>query len=238
MALFTMRDSWNVWRRKVNEALGGMVEPVKSEDVTYDGTTSGLSATNVQSAIDEVAGDIGDLDGSDIAYDNTASGLTADDVQEAIDEVAGDVTTIATAITGSYVLDSIGTIEHEPATETYGAAMKDIGNQFKALVEADTTDSIYIPFKLFLAELATTAVALSPATKNNVPDQFYVSGGNSAATLQTIFKGSFKTNNTDGSFGITINNGSTSNVSYTDKSADSASTTDKSYLYYFKFKKI
>ena len=54
MALFTMRDSWNVWRRKINEAIGGTVEPVKSEDVTYDNTDSGLTATNVQNAIDEV----------------------------------------------------------------------------------------------------------------------------------------------------------------------------------------
>lgn len=55
MALFSMRDSWNVWRRKVNEALG-TVEPVEGTNVTYDNTNSGLSATNVQSAIDEVAG--------------------------------------------------------------------------------------------------------------------------------------------------------------------------------------
>lgn len=56
MALFSMRDSWNVWRRKVNEALGGLVDPIESADVTYDNTDSGLTATNVQSAIDEVTG--------------------------------------------------------------------------------------------------------------------------------------------------------------------------------------
>lgn len=54
MALFSMRDSWNVWRRKVDEALGGSVEPIESEDVVYDNTDSGLTATNVQSAIDEI----------------------------------------------------------------------------------------------------------------------------------------------------------------------------------------
>ena len=60
MSLF--RDSWELWRRKVNEALGGLVEPVKSEDVTYDNTDSGLTATDVQSAIDEVVGDISDVE--------------------------------------------------------------------------------------------------------------------------------------------------------------------------------
>lgn len=62
MALFSMRDSWNVWRRKVNEALGGLLDPIESADVTYDNAESGLTATNVQSAIDEVAGDIGVVD--------------------------------------------------------------------------------------------------------------------------------------------------------------------------------
>lgn len=52
MSLF--RDSWEVWRRKVNTALGGLSEPVKAEDVTYDNTDSGLTATDVQSAIDEL----------------------------------------------------------------------------------------------------------------------------------------------------------------------------------------
>lgn len=56
MAEFKMRDSWEVWRRKVNIALGGTVESIKSENVTYDNTDSGLTASNVQSAIDEVAG--------------------------------------------------------------------------------------------------------------------------------------------------------------------------------------
>ena len=55
MALFKMRDSWNVWRRKVDDAIGGTVEPIESANVEYDNTDSGLTATNVQSAIDEVA---------------------------------------------------------------------------------------------------------------------------------------------------------------------------------------
>ena len=89
MALFSMRDSWNVWRRKVNEALGGLVEPVKAEDVTYDNTDSGLSATDIQSAVDEVASEVSGLDGADVAYNNTSSGLSATNVQGAIDETLG-----------------------------------------------------------------------------------------------------------------------------------------------------
>lgn len=67
---------------------GGTVE---AEDVTYDNTTSGLTATDVQAAIDEVNAKIpqgGNIEADDVTYDNTQSGLTATDVQAAIDELA------------------------------------------------------------------------------------------------------------------------------------------------------
>lgn len=57
--------------------------------ISYDNTGSGLTASNVQDAIDEVVGDIPtSLAASAITYDNTGSGLTATDVQDAIDEIA------------------------------------------------------------------------------------------------------------------------------------------------------
>ncbi len=95
MALFSMRDSWNVWRRKVDAALGGMVEPVKSEDVTYDNTDSGLTATNVQSAIDEVAGV---LDGKSViknafvTIEKTGDGVKT--VSAIMDEIAAEFKTV------------------------------------------------------------------------------------------------------------------------------------------------
>ena len=54
------RDSWEVWRGKVNQAIGN-VEEIDADEIVYDNTTSGLTATNVQSAIDEVAGDVDTL---------------------------------------------------------------------------------------------------------------------------------------------------------------------------------
>ena len=58
-----------------------------ADHVTYDNTTSGLTADDVQEAIDELA-QAGAPTASAVSYDNTDSGLTADDVQEAIDELA------------------------------------------------------------------------------------------------------------------------------------------------------
>lgn len=83
-----------------------------AEQIDYDNTSSGLAATDVQNAIDEVHGEIPehvvnsfknregnvvpadhDYNAEQIDYDNTSSGLQATDVQAAIDEIIGLVIT-------------------------------------------------------------------------------------------------------------------------------------------------
>lgn len=59
-----------------------------ASSISYTNTTSGLTATNAQAAIDELAARPVAGDAEDIDYDNTTSGLTATDVQAAIDELA------------------------------------------------------------------------------------------------------------------------------------------------------
>lgn len=71
--------------------VGGGLSSVDASDVTYDNTVSGLTATDVQNAIDEITAAVNAIpvinDASDVSYDNTVSGLTATDVQAAIDEL-------------------------------------------------------------------------------------------------------------------------------------------------------
>lgn len=68
--------------------VGGGLSSVDASDVDYDNTGSGLTATDVQAAINEVVGDIPTgFAATAITYDNTVSGLTAADVQSAIDEL-------------------------------------------------------------------------------------------------------------------------------------------------------
>lgn len=69
-------------------------EVAQSANVSYDNTTSGLTATNVQAAIDEVAQDVSSIDSANVSYDNASSGLAATDVQAAIDEVASSKTLV------------------------------------------------------------------------------------------------------------------------------------------------
>lgn len=69
---------------------GGSVPSPTAADVSYDNTGSGLTATDVQDAIDEVLGDI-PANAAALSYDNTGSGLTAANVQDAIDEIVSGI---------------------------------------------------------------------------------------------------------------------------------------------------
>lgn len=88
--------------------------------VPYDNTNSGLLATNVQDAIDELGGTEGTTsetltahledaedahDGSAISFDNTASGLNATNVQAAISEINNVVQTRNQPLTYNGSLD-------------------------------------------------------------------------------------------------------------------------------------
>lgn len=100
---FTIQNSIDLLEK--NGGGGSPVAPTAS-DVSYDNTSSGLTADTVQEAIDELKSDIPtSLGANAITYDNTSSELTADDVQEAIDEVNTKANTalagITTALTGS-----------------------------------------------------------------------------------------------------------------------------------------
>lgn len=80
-----------------------------ASDVTYDNTGSGLAATNVQDAIDEVKNDIPSIPASyaasAITYNNVISGLSATDVQAAIDELKSLITTPAYITTGLEIVN-------------------------------------------------------------------------------------------------------------------------------------
>jgi len=63
-------------------------ESITAAGTSYDNTSSGITASTVQAAIDEVQSELDGLDFSAdvISYDNAASGLDATNVQDAVDE--------------------------------------------------------------------------------------------------------------------------------------------------------
>lgn len=68
------------------DALEAFDAALDAGEVPYDNSSSGLTATDVQAAIDEIQGDA-----SKIVYDNSTSGLAADNIKEAVDELAAAV---------------------------------------------------------------------------------------------------------------------------------------------------
>ena len=86
------------WAQKAQEFAGG-----PASTISYDNATSGLAATDVQAALDEVS------DAENISYDNTDSGLDATNVQAAIDEVAGDLANFEAVPSGAVMFFAMDT---------------------------------------------------------------------------------------------------------------------------------
>ena len=122
-------------------ATGNNTLSADSADITYDNATSGMTATDVQAAIDEIDTRLeGQDEASEISYDNTTSGLTATNVQTAIDEVEGRVDTIEGA---TYVNEFNGrTGNVTPAASDYDADQVDYDNASSGLTATDTQAAI------------------------------------------------------------------------------------------------
>lgn len=165
-----------------------------SSDIDYDNTASGLTATDVQEAIDELAQGGGGGSAADITYDPTTSGASATNVQDALDEAFGDLDDKQASITASGILkgDGQGGVTAATAGTDYQAPLtagtdyatptqlKGKANQAQlAYVETGTTASQnytagqYISLNGLLYT-ADTAIA-NGAT-------FYTSGGNKNLT--------------------------------------------------------
>lgn len=108
-----------------------------AEDVPYDNTGSGLMATDVQNAIDELAqgGGGGGTAASAVSYDNTGSGLAATNVQDAIDEVYGDIPTQASDIGAQPTITANGILKGDGAG---GVSAAVAGTDYQAPLTAGT----------------------------------------------------------------------------------------------------
>ena len=92
-------------KRALNEKAD--LSALQAQNISYDNTQSGLTATDAQEAIDEVLGEIPTIPStyaaSDITYDNTSSGLSANNAQDAIDELKSDIPTIPSSYAASAI---------------------------------------------------------------------------------------------------------------------------------------
>lgn len=128
---------------KVIGLLSGNIQ-VGADKIGFNNTSSGLSSTNVQTALVELATDISNIptsyDADDISYDNTSSGMVATDVQTAINELKTDIGNIPspTATNTSYSNSTSGLV----ATTVQGAIDEVVSNVYtKAQIDGKVTIS-------------------------------------------------------------------------------------------------
>lgn len=122
-------------------ATGNNTLSADSDDIVYDNSTSGLTATDVKSAIDELDTRLESQDeASEITYDNSTSGLTATDVQAAIDETEGRVDTLEGATHVNSFNSRTGVVV--PATSDYDAVQVDYDNGASGLTATNVKTAI------------------------------------------------------------------------------------------------
>ena len=143
---------------------------VEADNVSYDNTQSGLTATNVQAAIDEVADEIPD-DASEVAYSNTQSGLSATTVQGAIDELAqgGGLRVVAQATADG--VKSTATLLEELHTQ-----LADVTLNPDAVLVIDTSSGIVV------FQLSNTASELGFTSIKCTSSDFFIDYAKIAST--------------------------------------------------------
>jgi hypothetical protein len=124
------------------DALEAFDAALDAGEVPYDNSASGLTADDVQAAIDEIDGKVDSLDADAIPYDNSVSGLTATDTQAAIDEIQGDASKIDydNATSGLTATDVKGALDELSVVSLSGETIA----YAPASITSDTTASFLV----------------------------------------------------------------------------------------------
>lgn len=165
-----------------------------AEDVSYDNTTSGLTATDVQAAIDEVAeASAGGVDSKTVYITETA-GQSSDPFSKRYGVYQGATGSSASPVAGEKLADidipkdmvvESGSVETVTTADVpYEGAQ--VGDKYIDLVIANaTSDHIYIPANslvdVYTAEQSATQIQL--AISNNVISATVVAGSITATEL-------------------------------------------------------
>ncbi|RLC49288.1 MAG: hypothetical protein DRH57_00265 [Candidatus Cloacimonadota bacterium] len=121
-----------------------------AQNITYDNSTSGLSSTNVQDAIDELDDALDNLstDAKDINYDNSTSGLSATNVQDALDEIDNNVDSLESDVSNlnnevSGLNNDVGNLSNEVSnlSDEFDAHKADTNNPHNVVASQVSYDN-------------------------------------------------------------------------------------------------
>lgn len=161
--------------RLVAAAVGGGT----ASDVTYDGTSSGLSATNVQDAIDEVVGDIPTVNDATLTIQKNGTTIDTFTANSASDKTVNVTVPTATSdLSNDSDFVSDASYVHTDNNFTSALLTKLNGIESGAEVnvqsdwsQADNTADDYIKNKPNLATVATSGSYNDLSNKPTIPDE-------------------------------------------------------------------
>ena len=189
----TIVESFNTRTGAITPAAGDY----DAGDITYDNTTSGLTATDAQEAIDELDDRLDNFSvaASQVSYDNTVSGLTATDAQAAIDEIANDVLSSGVASFNGRT----GAVN--PAAGDYDGSDIDYDNTISGLTATDVQAAIdELASGGASVDLSKTVAGQEGATASRAfgaQEWFIDSSGYLSVTLAAVSSGATWTLNTN-----------------------------------------
>ena len=152
--------------------------PIPSTKVGYDNSESGLEATTVQGAIDELDSKIKASDeASEITFDNIESGLEAENVQAGIDEIV--------SMLGDYQFLGKEYIPITIAGDVPNFCAK-YCDELKAFLDTLEDDIYYMPYLLFAVSKNGTETVTSYGGNAVKQEQLYklIHKGMNASDLQ------------------------------------------------------
>ena len=161
--------------RMVAAAIGGGT----ASDVTYDGTSSGLSATNVQDAIDEVVGDIPTVnDGTLTIQKNgtnidtfTANSASNKTVNVTVPTATSDLSNDSDFVSDASYVHTDNNFTSALLTKLNGIESGAEVNVQSDWTQADNTADDYIKNKPNLATVATSGSYTDLSNTPTIPDE-------------------------------------------------------------------
>lgn len=198
-------DTQHILSTPLNE---GEAQPIPATKISYNNTTSGLTADDAQEAIDEVAGDLNELG-------------------EAIDEL----------YLNGYTIEEFAIAEYTPVeNDTYGTALDGIASVMNDIVAALDDEELLVANNLVITSVATLMCRNQPHYNTDANFNAVAFSLNAADTSLVLYSAVIY-GGTGNSFidKVVINTSGTNFANTTDTSLTASNVLKLSY---YKYKKI